>query len=948
MAVQTVENIQRLPPFLEGLQKRLLQTGFGTFDGENQTTPGLLDRPLGLPGFQIAGADPLQDKATQLGEQMVGSFQPFLRGAADQSLAAQQALTSGLGFLQPESIKRFQDPFQEQVIDVAMRQLNRQADMRRAGADAAAVRSGAFGGSREGVQRAETERGLQQVKGDTLSRLLSQGFGQALKASQDAGRLSGGIGQAFGTLAGTTSDLGRLQQALGQADVSQLSQLGALRQRQQQAGLDAMRANLMQQAQEPFTRLQIGQNLLQGMPSASIPSTFQQATTPGANPFLQGVGAYTTLSQIAPFGGAKSAQDIKMAPKQGLNLGDTDTLLKSLNLPSQPKTFSELAKMYGQGLFSGEGPAAKTFIPPVKNMEQMFGTPKTQGGKLLQFLGDIPLAALEGGRLLTGGIGMLTNPAGNIPADFLAQVTPEEFEKRTGGLGAGPELFLPEDQTSSIPGSDIFTQKGQDKLTSETNKALENLIGKSVGDVGAFDPQGEVDQETIDKIKEQQQADVEAKTVADDPFFNVSGEDDGSGEDTTTDTTTEVDGADTPAKKATVKALDEFFAEARPGISPKTFDEYINEFGEATGLDVSGEADTKQALMSFGLALMQNRAGKGFDVSKILTSVGEAGEAAMPDFRKAVAEAKAIRAKAGSYALSQRESDQKKAMDRRSYVVVPKEGGLQRSVLQDTGRFSRLNSYELNNLMNNAEFNERFEIIDASTYMDMTKSLITAANKNKKKVYLEKPRSVPLFGGSKITVDVFYANPNNDTGAKPRVVAPELAVNAIETMEKGLTRRIDKFRDIAKVINETGVTAGDQIRSFGNQLAISFGIPIGKGETDPVKRLKVLLTELKARNAAEILGESGKTISDNDRKLVDDIVGAIDVFSGDADIGLLKTKLNRLFKQITASKRDEIEEAYTNLEKFGVRVDRKGAGTLGTKMVLGEDNVFRFRPQETT
>lgn len=98
----------------------------------------------------------------------------------------------------------------------------------------------------------------------------------------------------------------------------------------------------------------------------------------------------------------------------------------------------------------------------------------------------------------------------------------------------------------------------------------------------------------------------------------------------------------------------------------------------------------------------------------------------------------------------------------------------------------------------------------------------------------------------------------------------------------------------------------------------------------------------------EILGESGKTISDNDRKLVDDIVGAIDVFSGDADIGLLKTKLNRLFKQITASKRDEIEEAYSNLEKFGVRVDRKGAGTLGTKMVLGEDNVFRFKPQETT
>jgi hypothetical protein len=303
MATQTVENIQRLPPFLEGLQKRLLQTGFGTFDGDTQTTPGLLDSPLNLPGFQIAGMDPLRSRAISLGENLVGSFRPFVQGAADQALAGQQALTQGMQFLQPEAIERFQNPFQQQVIDATMDQLNRQADLRRAGASAAAVRSGAFGGSREGVQRAETERGLQQVKGDTLSRLLSSGFQSALQAAQNAGRLSGGLGQAFGTLAGTTGDLGRLQQALGQADISQLSQLGALRQGQQQAQLDAQRQNLMQQAQEPFTRLQLGQNLLQGMPSASIPSTFQQATTPGANPFLQGVGAYTTLSQIAPFGG---------------------------------------------------------------------------------------------------------------------------------------------------------------------------------------------------------------------------------------------------------------------------------------------------------------------------------------------------------------------------------------------------------------------------------------------------------------------------------------------------------------------------------------------------------------------------------------------------------------------------------------------------------------------
>ena len=235
MAVQTVENIQRLPPFLEGLQKRLLQTGFGEFDGETQTTPRSTRFSLDLPQFQIAGIDPLRERAITLGENLVGSFKPFVEGARDQALAGQQALTSGLQFLQPEAIQQFQNPFQQQVIDRTMAELDRQADIRRAGADAAAVRSGAFGGSRQGVQRAEAERGLQQVKGDTLSRLLSQGFSSALQAAQNAGRLSGGLGQAFGTLFGTTSDIGRLQQALGQADISQLTQLGALRQRQQQA-----------------------------------------------------------------------------------------------------------------------------------------------------------------------------------------------------------------------------------------------------------------------------------------------------------------------------------------------------------------------------------------------------------------------------------------------------------------------------------------------------------------------------------------------------------------------------------------------------------------------------------------------------------------------------------------------------------------------------------------
>ena len=175
MATQTVENINRLPPFLEGLQKRMLQTGFGEFDGDTQTSAGLLDSPLGLPDYQIAGMDPLRTSAINLGEQLSGSYKPFIEGAKTQDLAAQQALTSGLGFLQPsqENIDKFMNPYQQSVIDSTMTQLDRQADIARQGDAAKAIQSGAFGGSREGIQRAERDRGLQQVKADTLSKLLS-------------------------------------------------------------------------------------------------------------------------------------------------------------------------------------------------------------------------------------------------------------------------------------------------------------------------------------------------------------------------------------------------------------------------------------------------------------------------------------------------------------------------------------------------------------------------------------------------------------------------------------------------------------------------------------------------------------------------------------------------------------------------------------------------------
>ena len=90
------------------------------------------------------------------------------------------------------------------------------------------------------------------------------------------------------------------------------------------------------------------------------------------------------------------------------------------------------------------------------------------------------------------------------------------------------------------------------------------------------------------------------------------------------------------------------------GLAPsgaKSMSEYKKEFSEATGIDISGDPDNKAALTAFGLALMQNKAGKGFNVGNILSEVGAAGEKALPIMAQARKEAREGKIAAGKYAL---------------------------------------------------------------------------------------------------------------------------------------------------------------------------------------------------------------------------------------------------------------------------------------------------------
>ena len=124
----------------------------------------------------VAGPGALTTQAEQLATGL-GGFQPFLTEAA----AAQ---TAAKGLASPTAFQAYMSPFQQDVIDTTLAEFDRQAAKGLPGLAAQAVAAGAFGGGREGVQRAEFQAQSDRNRAALQAQLLQQGFGQAQQLAQ--------------------------------------------------------------------------------------------------------------------------------------------------------------------------------------------------------------------------------------------------------------------------------------------------------------------------------------------------------------------------------------------------------------------------------------------------------------------------------------------------------------------------------------------------------------------------------------------------------------------------------------------------------------------------------------------------------------------------------------------------------------------------------------------
>ena len=266
---------QMPPPYVQQRQQELLNTLFGVGDKQ-----GLVETPLPVVGQQVAGFSPAQQQAFTLATQGIGGYLPFLQAAEAATAQAGQRF-------QPGAQQAFMDPYQQDVTNEALKEIRRQGDIARQAQSAQAVKAGAFGGSREGVVRAETERGIQDIMSRRIFEDLSRNYQQAVAASQGAGAGLLQQGKQFGAL-GTTAQAQNLQ------DIQSLLGVGALQQQLGQAQLEAQRQNLLAQQQEPFRRYSYGLEALAGLPFGG--TTIQQKEVPTANPFLQALSGIGSLA----------------------------------------------------------------------------------------------------------------------------------------------------------------------------------------------------------------------------------------------------------------------------------------------------------------------------------------------------------------------------------------------------------------------------------------------------------------------------------------------------------------------------------------------------------------------------------------------------------------------------------------------------------------------------
>ena len=344
----------------------------------NQTSTQVVDLPDWAKGYAKEGlgkAAALTDTDQNPYQQYGGDRQAEFTGLQNQAFtgaqgmgaspamgtAANMAGTAGLGALSAganfnpyqtgqftgDTAQNYMNPYMQNVVDIQKREAQRTADIAGTGRNAQAVKSGAFGGSRQAIMDAEANRNLATQMGDIQAKGSNAAFQQAMQqfnTEQALGEQSRQFGNTLGmqgfqtalTGAGQLANIG--QQTFGQEmDVNKLQQqYGTQQQAFNQQGIDTQYQDFLNQQRYPYQQLEFMNSMLRGTPMGTVQSMYQPA--PSGLSQLAGLGtAAYGVSQMAEGG---------EVPGYAVGGGITGLLQDGeLQQRMQSPTISKLAKM---------------------------------------------------------------------------------------------------------------------------------------------------------------------------------------------------------------------------------------------------------------------------------------------------------------------------------------------------------------------------------------------------------------------------------------------------------------------------------------------------------------------------------------------------------------------------------------------------------------------------
>jgi len=199
----------------------------------------------------------------------LGAYAPYLQAAG--------SLTG------PTAYQQFMSPYQQDVIDTTLQEFDVQAAKGLPQLAAQAIGQGAFGGGREGVQRAEYQSASDRNRAALQAQLLQQGFGQAQQLAQ--------------TAYGQQAQLAQLAPQLAGSQIAGLTTLGGIQQAADQATLTAQQQLAQAQLQQPIQAAQTLGSGIMGLISG-YPAQQQQTIQPTPSSLQTGLSAASTLAGI--------------------------------------------------------------------------------------------------------------------------------------------------------------------------------------------------------------------------------------------------------------------------------------------------------------------------------------------------------------------------------------------------------------------------------------------------------------------------------------------------------------------------------------------------------------------------------------------------------------------------------------------------------------------------